>query len=145
MTYTIGHSHSILHRYANTYMQRELETLGIPASVVQFFIPLYCKNGVSLDQLTQSLRIDKANTTRGIKKMTSLGLVYVSPDPEDGRVKRVYLTQKAHALKEEVHRIRTEWQTILLKDLSDEEINLLTHINHRLVENVLTFFEEDTK
>jgi DNA-binding MarR family transcriptional regulator len=57
-------------------------------------------DGRSLVRMANALQVTKASMGEVVRKLADKNLVTVTPDPEDGRGKRVYLTQAGRAARE---------------------------------------------
>lgn len=139
----IGH----FHRLGATYLTKEYEKYGIGVGQYQFLILLYLKDGISHDELTEKASIDKANTTRAIKKLESEGYVKLVPNDSDKRKYKIYLTEKALELKDELLTISLNWEQKLLSSLTLDEVDSLFFILRKIARNQPGYFfkEEESK
>jgi len=90
---------------------------------VQFFllIALYEGEGLSVGELARKIAVDKPTMTGLLDRMERDGFVRREKDPEDRRTFRVYLTERAKALKEELLGIYREVNGFFLSGLSEQE------------------------
>lgn len=56
-------------------------------------------NGRALGDIARAFQVPKTSMTHTVKVLVSHGLVEVRPNPEDGRSKLVWLTEKGRALR----------------------------------------------
>lgn len=117
----IGH----FHRLGAAYLTKEYEKYGIGVGQYQFLILLYLKDGISHDELTEKSGVDKANTTRAIKKLESEGYVRLELNDSDKRKYKIYLTKKALNLKNDLLKISYQWEKQLVDPLTSEELDTL--------------------
>ncbi|GGA25131.1 MarR family winged helix-turn-helix transcriptional regulator [Neptunicoccus cionae] len=75
--------------------------------------------------------IGPMSVTGMIDNLEQAGLVIRTPDPDDRRAKQVQITQKAHALLEDLHRIGEDVRAISRGGLSTEEWDTF----HRLLKS----------
>ncbi len=118
---SIGRWISVLYRYRQRYLARELEPIGIAPGQVQLLSELRHHGGLSQDELASHLSLDKATTTRALQKLEEAGLVRRAVDPTNRRVKRVEMTEKGQELWPDVRRVRHGWTEAIIADLSAEE------------------------
>ena len=90
-----------------------------------FLANLYRNNGLNQEELAEILNIDKGTTARAIKKLEEEGFIKREKDENDKRAYKLYVTQKAENIKEEIFEILREWEEILLCDLSEEEVIII--------------------
>ena len=65
----IGKYLSIINRKGNVFITKEISKFGIGSGQVMFLMELYKKDGISQEELSEGLNIDKATTCRAIKKL----------------------------------------------------------------------------
>lgn len=127
---------SILHRQANVFYSKEFNKFGIGSGQYMFMIHLYRNDGISQEELSDIINIDKGTTAKAIKKLEELGYIERNKDSEDKRINRIYLTNKALEIKEEFLEGLMKWEDMLTSDLSDEEILYGLKILNKLTNNV---------
>ena len=132
----IGH----FHRLGAVFLTKEYEKYGIGVGQYQFLILLYLKDGISHDDLTEKAAVDKANTTRAIKKLESAGYVRLELNDSDKRKYKIYLTEKALELKDELLKISYEWEKQLLQPLNSEELDTLYLLLRKIARNQPGYF-----
>lgn len=135
----IGRWFSVFHRLSISYVYEGLKEYNIGSGQIMFLLELYYCDGVSQEELSSYLSIDRANTTRAIKKLEQEGYVIRKPDEDDKRIKRMYLTDKAMEIKPKILDLMNQWENRLLGNLTYEEsqtfINLIKKIGHTVVDN----------
>ncbi|MGL5347901.1 MAG: MarR family winged helix-turn-helix transcriptional regulator [Peptostreptococcaceae bacterium] len=117
----IGKFVSQIYRKGNSFITRELSQYGIGFGQVMFLLQLYRKDGISQEEITENLNIDKATTCRAIKKLQDEGFVTREKDEEDKRAYKVYLTDKSKNLKDNIYGVLEEWDNILSINITEEE------------------------
>jgi len=117
-------------------MAKELSPYGLSPGHHPFLMVLFHKEGVRLEELARTLRVDKAVSTRMVRGLIEGGFAYRERDSTDRRAYRVFLTEKGRALcprTTEMIEILTE---VYLDGFSDEERILLVEMFDRMVKNV---------
>jgi DNA-binding MarR family transcriptional regulator len=114
---------SFTYRSVQKYFAKELSQYHIGWGHYAILMSLYYQEGRSQDSLAQSKGFDKTMIAKSIIRLEEEGIVYREIDPEDKRIKRLYLTEKGKELKPEMKRIGLELNTLLLKDFDPGELS----------------------
>ena len=97
-----------------------------------YMMVLYENDGITLNELTESVGIDKANTTRVVKALKSKCYIYTDPAIEGTRKYKVYLTEDGKKAAEIVKASITKTLDKIFSILTETErvqyINLLKKI-----------------
>lgn len=140
----IGRYISYLHRLGANFLSKEYDQYEIGFGQYQFLLRLYLEDGVSHDELTEQVCVDKATTTRAIKKLEEKGYVRLAPNEKDKRKYHIYLTEKALMQKEEILEISRRWERQLIDGLEQEELNQLFYLLRKITRyNSGHLFEEE--
>ncbi|MDR3593690.1 MarR family transcriptional regulator [Clostridium sp.] len=111
---------------------------SIPPSHARVIFYLVHYNSSPISQIADNLGISKPNMTPIIDNLINYGLVNRYPDPNDRRILRVELTQKArdllHAFRSAICNSFTE----KMSSLSDEDIIMLDES----ISNLITLFNK---
>jgi DNA-binding MarR family transcriptional regulator len=127
-------------RLSTLFVGREMSRLGFGPG--QFFIlaELYRNEGLSQDELSRRLGIDKSNTSRALAKLEKYGLIRRKSDVNNHRIKKIYLKPKAHEIKREFINIQQKWNAELLHGLADDKITDLLANLKIMAHNAEFFF-----
>lgn len=108
-------------RLSTLFMGREMGNIGFGSG--QFFLlsELFNEEGLSQDELSRRVGVDKSNTSRALAKLEQYGLVYRRANPENYKEKKVYLRPKALVIRDEFKAIQQQWNEKLLKGFSAAE------------------------
>ncbi|WP_440951757.1 MarR family winged helix-turn-helix transcriptional regulator [Methanococcoides sp. FTZ1] len=112
---------SYLYRYGQIYIEKKIEPYGIGSGQFSFLMRLYHEDGVNQESLSNYLKIDKATTTRAIKKLVDRGYVFRQVDERDRRSYMIFLTEKGKKLEPEMKKIASEWEDILLSGFDEDQ------------------------
>lgn len=93
--YSIGKNIGILNRQFNIFLNRELAGTGLNATEFMYIGYLYQNDGIMQDELAKEFLVDRSAITRTLKNMEEKGFVDRVRSKEDGRERRIYLTEKA--------------------------------------------------
>ena len=129
---SVGAHIARLYRQGQTLLIKEYKALGIGAGQYQFLIQLYLEDGLSHEELTERVSVDKAMTTRAVTKLEEEGYVVREVNANDKRKYHIHLTPKALQKKDEVFRISTIWENKLTVNITDEELQQLHKILNKI-------------
>ena len=132
---SIGKRIHMLDRWMRIYLGEELGELGIGPGQFPFLMTLYRGDGRTQEGLTRVVNVDKATTTRALKKLAKEGYVKKERDPDDKRAYRVYLTDKARKIRPKLRSTLRKWTHLLTQDLSKEEEETLRKLLDKMVVN----------
>lgn len=136
MKNSIGRLISILHRQSQIYINCVLKEYGITSAEYAFLLYLYRKDGLTQDDLSTYLYIDKSATARAIKSLEEKGYIIRNKDSVDKRCNRVYLSEKAKSHEDEIKRRVLRWSEFLTEDMDEETIDMTFTILEGMVEKV---------
>lgn len=128
---------SIIHRSGAAYLSKEFNKFHIGSGQYMFLIALYKNDGISQENLTDLLNIDKGTTAKAIKKLEETGLVTRVKDIKDKRINKIYLTEQALNIKDEFLSILANWENTLTANLSDKEKNDTLIILKKITYNII--------
>lgn len=124
----IGRYISQIYRKGNSFITKELSQYGIGSGQIMFLNQLYKKDGISQEELSENLNIDKGTTCRAIKKLEEEKFLIREKDEHDKRAYKLYLTDKSKEMKDSVYGVLKEWEKTIAKNLSEEEVDTLLSI-----------------
>lgn len=96
---------------------------------------LYAREGLAQEEIAGYLGIDKAAVAKSVRKLLEEGYIARRGDAEDGRLKRVWLTQKARRARPRILEVEAEWQARLLEGFGEEEARQLEVLLGRMDAN----------
>ncbi|MGL5313494.1 MAG: MarR family winged helix-turn-helix transcriptional regulator [Peptostreptococcaceae bacterium] len=135
----IGH----FYRYGQSFLSKEYKSYNIGPGQYQILIMLYLQDGISHEELTEKMSVDKATTTRAIMKLEQEGYVERSLNENDKRKYNIYLTEKALEKKDEIFKISVMWEDRLTGCLTEEEIDNLILTLRKIANNMnISFIDE---
>lgn len=94
---------------------------------------LWYRNGMTATELSQLLRLDKATLSGVLERMVDTGWIKKTSDPEDGRVQRLYTSEKADHLKDRLIEERQKSNRVILDRFSNEERIILKRLLRDLI------------
>ena len=131
------------HRCSNRYQNEKLKADGISGNQ-QIYIFQICRHpGISQEQLSQRIAVNKSNVTRQLSALEQNGFITRRCSPEDRRMMQVFPTEKAEALYPKVVELMKNWNLLLLEDFTPEEREQLLEMMQRVQKKALQLAEEE--
>lgn len=137
--HTIGKWISILYRYGQNYISKRLEPYNIGSGQYIFLMHLYKNDGISQENLSDKLKMDKATTAKALKKLEEEGYINREIDCSDKRAYQIFITPKALEIRQIIHATIKSWEEILSRGLSKEETDMVNNILKKMAENAAGF------
>jgi DNA-binding MarR family transcriptional regulator len=126
-------------RYLQAQMMHTLqEELGHTQLRINYepFITLIGDEGARLTELAQWLAISKQACNQTVNQMEEAGYLERRPDPQDGRAKRVMLTEKAEVLVRQGARLVGEVEQEFARLIGSGEVAMLSALLSRLYDGL---------
>jgi len=98
-----------------------LAEVGLHIGQEMVLMALWQQDGLSQSELMARRHVEAPTIAKAIARMDRAGLVRRERDGEDGRVSRVYLTERGRGLEPTVLGIWSDAEERLLQPLSDDE------------------------
>ncbi len=136
---SIGRRFNILFRLSMAYFRNEMKKLGFGAGDYPFIALLFLNEGLSQDELSRLMRVDKSYTARALAKLEKMEMVERRPDPEEHRAKRVYLGKKILANEKKFFHILENWQATLINEIDEDHVEIVRNSLDKMVTNAEVF------
>jgi len=130
---SIGRMVSILHRIGQSHMGKKLEPYNIGPGQYAFLAELLWKDGISQDEVATKFKCDKATAARAIQHLEHHGYVVRKQSENDGRVKTIFVTDKARKFQPILFSFLKEWTEMLFQGFGNEERKLVLDLLNRIV------------
>lgn len=140
--YSINRWISILYRYGQSYISKQLETYNVGSGQYIFLIALYKKDGISQEEISDYLKIDKATTAKSIRRLEKEGYVKRDIDSKDKRAYKVYLTQKAFDIRPIIYNVLKKWSAVLSEGLTEDEKSITLNLLSRMAKNAFLYVDK---
>lgn len=113
---------------------KNFKSIGLNNNLFIYIIRICETPGLFLNQLADTVQIDRTTAFRTIKKLTQKGYFVLKNDDNNLKIKRVFPTKKAMDLYPQLHAYEQKQSNLLLKNLSLEEqqqlITLLSKLHY---------------
>lgn len=107
MNYSISTKLIQLCRAHRKIAESKLNEIGLYAGQEAILLCLFESDGLSLSELANSLGVEAPTMTKAVARLEKGGFVARQPDPEDGRISRVYITDAGQQLEE-----KNQWNLV---------------------------------
>ncbi|MCK5099071.1 MAG: MarR family transcriptional regulator [Desulfobacteraceae bacterium] len=131
----VGKRIHILFRLSMMNLRDKMKKIGFGAGDYAFLAILFMEEGLSQDELSRRMRVDKSSTARTIAKLEKIGMVERRPDPEEYRIKRVFLGEKALENKSDFFNIVKNWHAVLEKDIEEDHLKIILAGMDKMIAN----------
>ena len=123
-----------------TKIAREAEKLvlvslreeGVGTAEIDLIHALRRNSGCTQARLAEILHADKAAIARRTKNLEAKGFLVRKDDPDDGRSKLLYPTEKAEAMKSSKAEIETAFYEYLTSVLTEEQAKIFAELLDKL-------------
>lgn len=133
---SIGRLINLLARKSQMYLGRVLSQYNLTAAEQPFFMVLQNYEGITQEELTAIVCVDKAATTRAVRSLEEKGYLIRINDDKDKRQKRVYPTKKAKEIGKEVRTELTKYNKLLTQGINEEDLDRLYSFLLQMEENM---------
>jgi len=130
-------------RLSTRFVGGEMTRMGFGPGHFFLISELYAEEGLSQDELSRRVGVDKSNTSRALAKLEKYGLIRRESDPDNHKVKKVFLEPRAQEIRNKFRKIQNQWNTDLLKGFSDKEKTGLFASLKKIAANAENAFYQD--
>lgn len=119
-------------REAEKFTVRSLKENGIGTAELDFIHTVRHNPGITQANVRKQLNIDKGAAARRVASLETKGYLIQKQDPEDGRCRQLFATEKAEMLKSSKASVETLFFEWLTEDLSKHELEAFTSVLNKL-------------
>lgn len=127
------------------YLGSSLKKFNLTASEISFFMILKNYDGMTQEELTTIVDVDKAVTTRVVKSLEEKKFISKIQDQNDKRQNRIYATDELKNLFPKVIEELKIFDKDVLKGINQEEINITYNVLMKIKENFDQMLKEKNK
>ena len=132
----IGKYISQLYRKGSVFINKEVSKYGISSGQFMFLLEVYIQDGRNQEEISEKLKIDKGTTARALKKLEEQGFITRVKDEYDKRSNKVYLTDKAKEIRENVFDVLRDWNHMISQSLTEEEEETMEKLLEKVCNNI---------
>ena len=138
----LGKYISIIHRHAMMYANRHLKPFNIGSGQLGFLLVLFDHDGLTQEDLSKCLSMDKSTTAKAVKSLEQNGYVRKKISEKDKRSYNLYITDKAISIRKTIRKMAFDGDNnILLKGFSKQEKNIIYDLLKRMAQNASSILE----
>ena len=124
-------------RLLRTTFDRRAKSIGLTRSQWWVLTHLYRRDGLVQAELAEILEIERPTLGRLLDRLEAKGWLRRELDPDDRRVKRVYLTNEVKPAMQSLRRIAADLRQQSLEGLNEKErerlVDILIHMKTNLL------------
>ena len=132
---------NLISRSAELYREERLRPYGISGCQSKYILAVANAPGVSQEELSRRLFVNKSNVARQITLLEGAGFIRKEINANDRRSALLFPTQKLTDILPKVKEVLGEWRHIVTEGFSEEEKELLHKLTCRMVDNASRFME----
>lgn len=142
MDKTIGRMIMLLARKCQGYLSDALRDYHLTAAEEPFFMVLQNDKGITQEELSALVGVDRAATARSMRSLEEKGFLFRVQDPNDRRQNRVYPTEKAQQMWESVRQELLHFNALMTQGLDPQAVDLVYAALVQIEENFKTIAQE---
>ena len=132
----LGKYISIIYRYTMMHANKLLKPFNISSGQLGFLMVIFDHNGLSQEELSEYLSIDKSTTAKAVKSLEENGYIIRRVSEKDRRAYNLYTTDKAISTRKAVRKLAFDWDNnVLSKGFSQQEKELVYDLLKRMAQN----------
>ena len=132
----------VINRISNRLRRRSAalqETLGMSGAqgnILNFILVEGQKHSIYQKDIEKEFSINRSTTSEMLKLMCKKGMIEREEVEYDARLKKIVLTESSRNHNRQIEDKMKEMHQKLIKDLSEEEINMFIKISDKLINNI---------
>lgn len=128
-------------RSAVTYRNDKLDDKSLSPLFHSYVFIISKHPGISQEELSNELCINKSNVTRGLTNLEDMGYIRRESDKVDKRVMRVFPTEKMLEELPKIRGILRSWNEYLTEDIDNNEIEIFQSVLERISNKAKQYME----
>ncbi len=124
-----------IYRCTQVYIDKKFEKFNLTIGTYPYILALNKNGGISQNEISRELNVDKAMSARTVKKLIELGYIRKEENQEDTRAYKLYITDKAKNIIPELIEILDGWADILVQGNHKETIETSLDFLESVLEN----------
>lgn len=138
---SLGKQISYIGRTIRWIADRELKPTGLSTATFLLVRVIHHSPGITQNELGEVAQIDKATVAKSVAKLESLGYLSRVPDDQDGRIRRLYVTDAGQRVMPAVQSALRHVTEICTTNLTESEIAQLFDLLDRVEDAVSNYVE----
>ena len=132
---------NLVSRSAEVFREERLKDCGIRGCQSKYVLVIAQNPGVSQEDISRMLFVNKSNVARQIGFLETAGFVKKVGNDRDRRAVHLYPTEKLLGALPRVKEVLAEWRALVTEGFTEEEKAELARLSEKMVENARNFME----
>ena len=132
---------NLVSRSAEVFREERLKDCGIRGCQSKYMLVIAQNPGVSQEDISRMLFVNKSNVARQIGFLETAGFVKKVGNDRDRRAVHLYPTEKLLGALPRVKEVLAEWRALVTEGFTEEEKAELARLSEKMVENARKFME----
>ncbi|MDS0524556.1 MarR family winged helix-turn-helix transcriptional regulator [Clostridium sp. SHJSY1] len=124
-----------IYRCTQVYLDKRLEKLNLTTGTYPYLLVLNKNEGISQNEISRELNVDKAMSARTVKKLIEFGYIRKEENENDIRAYKLFLTDKGKAIIPEIITIIEGWTNHIIQGNEEEQIENALEFLGKILEN----------
>lgn len=131
---------NLVHCQFKQYLNKIFQRHGFNLTPEQFLVmdTLWDEGVLSQQQIADIIIKDKNSVTKLIDALEKKGLVSRITDPLDRRLNKIYITQKAASIKDDITQIALDSTNAIVKGIPKDELVTFVKVLNKMSDNINT-------
>lgn len=127
---------SVTDRFYKIYLDKQLAPFGLNSSQYMFLIKICRSPGILQDALLDMFYVHHSNIVRTVAALEKQGLITRSPNDQDKRTCKLFPTDRALSIIDDVQAACEKTEALLLQGIGESEQALLLELLTRTGKNI---------
>ncbi len=127
---------SVTDRFYKIYLDKQLAPYGINNSQYMFLIKICHSPGILQDSLMDMFYVHPSNIVRTVAAIEKQGMITRSPHEKDKRTCKLYPTERALSVIDEVQMVCEKTENLLLQGISESDQNFFMDLLMQTGKNI---------
>ncbi len=132
---------NLVSRSSEIFREVKLKGCGIRGCQSKYVLVIAQNPGVSQEDISRMLFVNKSNVARQISALEGAGFVKKVENDKDRRAVLLYPTQKLLDVLPRVKEVLAEWRALVTEGFTEEEREQLRALSEKMVKNAGRFME----
>ena len=132
---------NLVSRSAEVFREEELKDCGIRGCQSKYLLVIAQNPGVSQEEISRMLFVNKSNVARQIGMLAEGGFVEKVENDRDRRAVLLYPTQKLLNVLPKLKEVLAKWRALVTEGFTEKEREQLSRLSEKMVENARRYME----
>lgn len=114
----------------------EFKEMNLTKGQYLYVVRIFENPGIIQEKLAELIKVDRTTAARALKKLESNGFVEKRADPENQKIKRIFLTGKGNQLYPFIKREHEYSERVALKGFTEDEVASVQKLLLKIRKNI---------